>query len=330
VRKPPHSTTWTNAENPTIAVISIAGTLAFMPPPGPSSDSTDRHTTPQTEATRVRLELARRIVDVYAANRALVAAGCCGSVARGTADEHSDLDLYLFWKRPQRDAFESPPLETIGGRRFTYTGIDENGDGLEQYFVDGIKVDITHELPALQEELTRDVFEHREISVEGLRNLASMAELIPLLGDSEIQRLRDQALLYPEDLAEEALRSFLHFPPIAQLRICRERQDFPGFADVLLRISGQAIACIAALDRQYFHPEAELKGALRVLDRCDSKPDRLAQTLETLLREPNDNSLADLRADLLELIAAVEKMYPRVPTDRARWLLDFEFDGSGS
>ncbi len=284
---------------------------------------------PRTDATRSRLDLAHRIVGIYAENSDLVAAGCCGSVARGTADDQSDLDLYLFWKRPQRDAFETAPTESIGGRRFIFTGIDENGDGLEQIFVEDTKVDIAHELLSSQDELTREVVQRHEISVEGFKNLAAMSELVPLRGDSEIKRLRDQALAYPEALAEQALQAFLHFPPLALLEMCRERRDAVGFADVLLRICAQSIACVAALNRRYFHPEAEQKGALDVLERCSAKPPRLGDTLQELLRDPDANRVAELRADLLELIAAVERAHPSVPTDRVRWLLDFRFDGSG-
>ena len=286
--------------------------------------------TPRSDASRVRLDLARRIVEVYASNPDLVGAGCCGSVARGTADDHSDLDLYFFWKRPQRDAFETAPLDAIGGRRFTYTGIDENGDGLEQLFVDGIKIDIAHELPSLQEDLTREVVEQLEISAEGFKNLAAMSELVSLHGDAQIGRLRDQALAYPEALVPKALETFLHFPPITLLRICRERRDPAGFSDVLLRISAQAIACVAARNHRYFHPEAELKGALEVLARCTDRPERLLGTLDALLRDPDADRLDDLRSALLELIGSIETAHPSVPTDRVRWLLDFQFDGSGS
>lgn len=297
-----------------------------MPSPGPDDPSHE----PEAEPTRVRRALARQIVDVYAENSDLVAAGYCGSVARGTADQRSDLDLYLFWKRPQPEALESAPLEVIGGRRFTFTGIDENGDGLEQYFVGAIKIDVAHEVQSFQEELTRDVVEQHEISSVGFKNLAAIADLVPLRGEAVIERLRDRARAYPEALAAKVLQTFLHFPPIALLRLCRERQDLTGFADVLLRISGQSIACIAALNRRYFHPEAELKGALDLLDRCTTRPERLADTLRALLRDPEADRLDDLRSDLLELIGLVEAAHPSVETDRVRWLLDFQFDGSGS
>jgi hypothetical protein len=283
----------------------------------------NREVTPaQREAVSKRLSLARRILDVYAENSDLVAAGYSGSVARGLAEDDSDLDLYLFWSQPQAHALENAPLEAIGARRFTYTGIDEEGEGLEQLFFDGIKVDLVHSLPGTQEERTRAALAEGDVSPDAFKNLAQIADLVPLQGDETILRLRDQSRAYPTALCEKALDTFLRFPPPALLAQCRSRQDPLGFADVLVRI--------ATLNRYYLHPEAELKGALSMLDRCVVKPPRLEETLRSLLRNQDSDGLTALGEDLLEMIELIEARHPTVETDRARWLLDFQLDGSGS
>lgn len=281
-----------------------------------------------TSHSEQRVELAKRVVEVYAGNKDLVGAGICGSVARGTADAASDLDLYLFWDTPQTGAFKSSPLEAIGGDRFTFLPIDDLGDGLEQLFVDGIKVDIGHQTAAAQAELTRQSLDELDISAETFKNLSAISLLEPIHGAPLVTRLRDQARAYPDGLVEKVLSMFLQFPPPSLLRLCRDRNDTLGFADVAVRIAGATLACVAALNRQYLHPEAELKGAMRVLDRCKHQPVGLPDALLGLFAGPESNPFDALEASLGELIDQIESDWPNVETERARFLLEFQFKGA--
>lgn len=281
-----------------------------------------------TSHSEERVALAKRVVEVYADNKNLVGAGICGSVARGTADAASDLDLYLFWDDPQTGAFESSPLEAIGGERFTFLPIDDLGDGFEQLFLDGIKLDIEHETVSGQAELTRQSLDELDISAETFKNLSAISELDPIHGAPLVTQLRDQARAYPDGLVEKVLSTFLQFPPPSLLRLCRDRNDALGFADVAVRIAGATLACVAALNRQYLHPEAELKGAMRVLDRCKNQPAGLRDALEGLFAGPESNPFDALETALGELIDQIEANWPNVDTERARFLLEFKFEGA--
>lgn len=280
--------------------------------------------TPHSEQ---REALAKRVVKVYAGNDALLGAGICGSVARGTADAASDLDLYLFWDRPQTGAFESSPLEAIGGERFTFLPIDEQGDGLEQLFLDGIKVDIAHKTASAQADLTRQALDQLDVAPETFKNLSAISELNPIHGGRLVERLRDQARDFPDRLVEQALSTFLQFPPPSLLRLCRKRGDALGFADIAVRIAGPTLACVAVLNRQYLHPEAELKGAMRILDRCQNQPAGLGDALSELFSGPGSKPFEPLEAVLGALIDQIEFEWPNVNTERARFLLEFKVEG---
>ena len=55
------------------------------------------------EATIKRMALAQRIAPAYAANPKVRAVLLAGSVARGTADHFSDIEIDVFWAEPPSD-----------------------------------------------------------------------------------------------------------------------------------------------------------------------------------------------------------------------------------
>ncbi len=64
------------------------------------------------------MELALQIVEKYRDLPGLRMALIAGSVARGIADQSSDLDLYLYWERADRDVLcRVNRLEPLGSGR---------------------------------------------------------------------------------------------------------------------------------------------------------------------------------------------------------------------
>jgi predicted nucleotidyltransferase len=78
-----------------------------------------------SEATTKRMALTERIALAYAANPKVWAVLLTGSVARGTADRFSDIDLDVFWAEPPSEAELQAPIERAGAS-LLYRDADEN------------------------------------------------------------------------------------------------------------------------------------------------------------------------------------------------------------
>jgi len=98
-----------------------------------------------TEETRRRLDLARRIAPAYARNATIQAMIIHGSVARGWADQYSDLEMRAIWKHAPSDAERVKAIQRAkGDLRQLYPYEAENFDWTDEFYLDDIKVDLSH------------------------------------------------------------------------------------------------------------------------------------------------------------------------------------------
>ena len=109
------------------------------------------------KATAIRMALARRIAPAYAANPKVRAVLLAGSVARGTADHFSDIEIDVFWAEPPSEDELQAPIEGVGAT-LLYRAADEN-EWADGFFIEGIKVDTSQFLVATIVRCLDDVFE---------------------------------------------------------------------------------------------------------------------------------------------------------------------------
>jgi hypothetical protein len=77
------------------------------------------------EASRWRLEMARKIAPAYMTNHKVQAVIVGGSAARGRADRYSDIEPGLFWTEPATPAELQAAMEQAQG---TLWELDPMGD----------------------------------------------------------------------------------------------------------------------------------------------------------------------------------------------------------
>ena len=88
-----------------------------------------------------RLEIARRVALAFQANDRVAGVLVAGSVARGLADDASDIELDVYWHQPPNTADREAAVEGAGWER-VYAEEDEHecADGL---MADGVKIDVS-------------------------------------------------------------------------------------------------------------------------------------------------------------------------------------------
>jgi predicted nucleotidyltransferase len=179
-------------------------------------------TTRQVDEVARRVAIARRAVRAYAANDRVAAALVAGSVARGLADEASDIELDVYWTAPPSPADRAAAVEGAGFHR-VYAEEDEHewADGL---LVDGVKIDVSGFVTStidgyLDRALDGDTEAELQVRVTALR------DGIPLHGAGVVETWRARCADYPEALAVAMVQQGLDLRSRERLEMLADRDD---------------------------------------------------------------------------------------------------------
>ena len=135
-----------------------------------------------------RARLAELIAPAYAANPNVAGVLLAGSVARGTADQYSDIEIDIFWHAPPSEADRMAPIERAGWQ-LLYTHVDEY-EWADGFYIEGIKVDTSQFLIATLDRWLDDVVERADLEVEKQIRITAIQHGRPLYGAELIDRWR--------------------------------------------------------------------------------------------------------------------------------------------
>jgi hypothetical protein len=175
-----------------------------------------------SDPVRVREGIARRVAEGYRANSGVAAVLMAGSVARGLADELSDIELDVYWSRPPTPEDREAAVEGAGWER-VYAEVDEHewADGLS---ADGVKVDVSGFTTTtidsyIDAALSGDTEPELQVRVTALR------DGLPLHGDERIESWRRRVAVYPEVLAVAMVEEGLSLRSRERLEMLAARDD---------------------------------------------------------------------------------------------------------
>jgi predicted nucleotidyltransferase len=248
-----------------------------------------------------------------------------GSHARGSADAHSDVDVYLFAERVfpgahraalvrERLGDASGPVSWGADEPWTEGGTDFrlHGQRVEIWLRSAAAVD-TAVQAALRGEIRRD---HVFWTVMGFFSYAVLADLksMRIVEDpgGMLARWKEEVAVYPEPLRQAILRRFMaeaaFWPGNPHYLGAVERGDVIYTRGIVQQVVHALIQVVFALNREYFPGEKKLAEALR---RLPVAPPGLAERVETLV----GGSPAALQANEQQgaLAALVEDVRGTIP-----------------
>lgn len=261
-------------------------------------------------------QLAQRVAARFAGLDGLAFAALTGSVARGLADESSDIDVYLYWHDLDVDVVsDTGRLEGITSSRAF--AVPTAAGWFEKHVAAGRYVDV-ESVPVARLAAAATAADTGS-ELPGLHALAAgLRDAVPLVGGDELGRWR-RRLVYGDRLATADVGRLVPrlLAPSALYELTFRRDDVLSFharvSDVLLA----AIGLLAAANRR-FVPAGEPKWLRWHVAGLEVRPPRFWQRVDEGLLRPSPAAMADLDALLGEVLDIVDAAVASPATARGR------------
>ncbi len=242
-----------------------------------------------------------------------------GSAGLGIADDHSDIDLYVFNGGASEAIFDNSALRGFGLCK-VFAAATRRGGTLERYALGGILVDI-EQLPreALLQTIDAVLLEF-DVDPAKQKVLRGLLDAIALNGEAEWQCWCARLAAYPRQLAINMIRAHLRFDPLVRVkRRTLLRGDPMAFSGSLTVFLAQIVGVLAGLNHYYLGAAPGLlKWTDLHLSRMQAVPSTAVDFIHAVLRDPSDHHLTALEHLARDLFAAVDSAFPEVSTHTAR------------
>jgi len=253
-----------------------------------------------------RVEIARRVADGYRAIDGVAVVLLAGSVARGLADDLSDIELDVYWTRPPTAAEREAAVEGAGWER-VYAEVDEHewADGLSAV---GVKVDVsgftTATIDAYVEAALAGATEpEAQVRVTALRD-GTVFDGVDL-----VEGWRRRVAVYPEALAVAMVEEGLSLRSRERLEMLAARDDVvllhrdlvDGVQGVLHALFGMNRVWCPHPHHKWLDWEATL---------LPIKPDRLVERVRALMVAPPAEIVTGLGSLVDDTLDLCEKNLP--------------------
>jgi predicted nucleotidyltransferase len=262
-----------------------------------------------------RLRLAERAATAYIANPHVAAVLVAGSVGRGLADEHSDIELDVYWSTAPTEQERTAAVEEAGWERvYAVVDDDEWADG---YLVDGVKVDTSGFLTSTIDSHLDAALLHADVEPERQVRITALLDGVALSGLTLIDAWRSRCTHYPTTLALAMVEAGLDLRPRERLEMLAARDDvFLLHRDLVDNIQG-ILDALFGLNRTYaphpFHKWLDREGTL-----LNVAPVDLIVRIRRLLVAPPHAAVQELCDLTFETFDLVERLLPAADVTAAR------------
>lgn len=265
-----------------------------------------------SEHTAWRLEFASQIAARISVFNGVRAIAVGGSVARGYADAHSDLEMYIFWDHLPDDTVRHSVITAVRGELFIgYDGPSKE----DQLLINSFQVDLLHNTVAEEETVIERVLHAHSTSLSDSNFMDTLRYCIPLFGDKLLQGWKLLAQEYPLDLAERNIvenldRLHLNRPVVSAKR----GNTIMLYADNV-QLQQTVFLILLAVNRMYFPTYKWIQQSLKIMT---VKPPQIGERFERMYALPYEQAVEELRRLMDETLSLVEGQFPAMDTEAAR------------
>jgi hypothetical protein len=200
-----------------------------------------------------RVAIARRAATAYGANPHVAAVLIAGSVARGLADEHSDIELDVYWASAPTVDERMAAVEGAGWTR-VYAEVDEV-EWADGYAIDGVKIDTSAFLTSTIDGYLDAALERADTEPELQVRITALLHGQALHGAAVIDAWRALCADYPAALGLAMVRKGFELWPRERLTMLADRDDVLLLHQDLVENVQRVLDALFGLNRVYApHP----------------------------------------------------------------------------
>ena len=232
-----------------------------------------------------------------------------GSVASGTDDEWSDIDLILFYESWPGAGALAAARDVLGPTEpFVLGGDVDGGVYLEQFRVDGVACQLVHQTVAAWRSTAAAVLEGLETTSPTQKALSGLHAGVVLHGDDVIGALRAEAA-YPPALRTAMVRDHRDVFPLWKLRGMEARDAELWQRGQLVAGFEKVLGMLAGVNEVWFST-FQLKHTRALVASFRLAPPDLVDRMEAALVAPMDEAIAELERVVDETRAIVRAAVP--------------------
>lgn len=262
------------------------------------------------------MTVSRRVAQTYGRGGGVTATMVTGSVGRGYADRHSDVEVDVYWTAPPTDARRRESVADAGGTSLTLWPYEPTeAEWSENFTCDGLPVTVSgFTAPWLTEAIAR----RSDFEMVTQMRLSALLEGTAVLGREHVERWRS-ASEYTHELGISAVDHWLGSAPLdswRQWRALAERHDIIPLHHLCTEMVRSLLGLMCAVNHVYVsHPR--FKWAAHTMAECTLAPENLSDRLLPALDGPT-RSLALTVHDLYsEGLDIVRSAYPAAAAETA-------------
>ena len=276
------------------------------------------------DISRAGLKLAGEIARVYSGDHRVRAVIVGGSVSRGSADAHSDLEIGVFWDTPPSDAEWREAVRRMGGETEIWSfGAFGGGKASENIGLSGFTIGPNHYRGTAMVSPMHTTVETTERCIEALiddldtdpRNYGLASAIhhgTPLYGHDLVGKWKRKVASFPDRLAVKLVQHNMWLGPWFRPNAYAARADHLVLAQHLVTMQQSIVNVLAALNRTYV-PSPEHKWVDWLIDGLPIKPADCAARLKATFATGDLGQAARELIEMgLEVIDLVELHLPEV------------------
>lgn len=268
-----------------------------------------------TEHSAWRLALAREIALAYAAHPQIRAVFVHGSVGRGWADEHSDIEMACVWSEEPSPQVSRATAQALGAADWEWGSYEESRQAWhEQFLYRGMKVELGHWTHRAIDGIILDVTERYDTTQHWLmfHKQATVSVLqhgVVLHGAKLMSEWRQQIAHYPEELAVAMVEKHLQFGPFGSREMLAKRDEIPLLYENNCGIVRRLLFSLYGLNRIYY---PGFKWTRRHVEEMSIKPHDFFPRLLRVFQSDCVSGTRELRQLVEETFDLVEEHLPQV------------------
>lgn len=270
------------------------------------------------------LARARENTAVFQQNPHIKAILVTGSVAKGTADDNSDIDIILYYDElPGEAAFEAYRQAALDSGGGFYGGNAQDGWALFQY-IGGVRHDFAHTKLSEVEKMVDDFLAEPSLEENNLFiALDGILTGLPLKGADLTDGWKARLAHYPPQLGDMLVQKYLRFRPLWVLqKMGVDRNEIIFLQEELLNAVQHIFGVLCGLNQMY-HP-GKIKGLNHTVAKMKIAPPDLATRLPGLFEVDGQTAVHQLQQLIEETIALVETHLPHIDTAPTRKLFTMQ------